>query len=143
LKLRNLMTTNVRTCRVDSSVAEAARIMTDLNVGFVPVVDSHEHVTGVITDRDIVLRCVAHGHGADGRISTYMSEPVVTCTPETDAHEAAELMARSQIRRLCVVEGRRLVGVVALGDLAVQKIHVNEAGDALSSISEPARPGAH
>jgi len=140
LKLRNMMTSNVRTCRPDSSVAEAARIMADLNVGFVPIVDAHEHVTGVITDRDIVLRCVAHGHGADGRVSTYMTEPVVTCTAQTDAHEAADLMARSQIRRLCVVEGKRLVGVVALGDLAVRKIHINEAGGALSSISEPARP---
>lgn len=143
MKLRNLMTTNVRTCGPDSSVADAARIMADLNVGFVPVVDANQHVTGVITDRDIVLRCVAHGHGAEGRVSTYMTQPVISCSAEADAHEAADLMARSQIRRLCVVEGNRLAGVVALGDLATQQIHVNEAGDALSSISEPARPGAH
>ncbi len=65
-----------------------------------------------------------------------MTKNPITVTPETDAHEAANLMASEQIRRLPVVENGNLVGICALGDLAVVDIHVNEAGDALSEISE-------
>ncbi|MBY6276701.1 MAG: CBS domain-containing protein [Symbiobacterium thermophilum] len=134
------MTTDVRTCAPDTPVSEVARIMEEADCGFVPVVDGGR-VAGVITDRDIVLRAVARGR--DIRTTTArecMTSPAVTVGPDTDAHAAADLMADKQIRRLCVVDGGRLVGVVALGDLATERIHVDEAGEALSSISEPAQP---
>lgn len=143
MRLRQLMTTNVRTCQPDTPLVEVARIMVDVNCGFVPVVEGGKPV-GTITDRDIVVRAVANGK--DIRTVTArecMTTPVVTAGPDTDAHEAADIMAGKQIRRLCVVEGGRLVGVVALGDLATEQIHTDEAGEALSSISEPAQPGAH
>lgn len=140
MRLRDLMTTDVRTCAPDTPVSEVARIMEEAGCGFVPVVDGGR-VAGVITDRDIVLRAVARGR--DIRTTTArecMTSPAVTVGPDTDAHAAADLMADKQIRRLCVVDGGRLVGVVALGDLATERIHVDEAGEALSSISEPAQP---
>ena len=143
MRLRDLMTTDVRTCTPDTPVSEVARIMEEIDSGFVPVVDAGE-VTGVITDRDIVLRVVAKDR--DVRTTTVrecMTSPAITAGPDTDAHEAADLMARKQIRRLCVVDGGRLVGVVALGDMATERIHVDEAGEALSSISEPSQPGTH
>ncbi|HWI60792.1 MAG TPA: CBS domain-containing protein [Symbiobacteriaceae bacterium] len=143
MKLDQLMTRNVRTCSPDSTVQEAARIMSEVNCGAVPVVQG-EKLVGMITDRDIVLRCVAKGGDATkGKVSDCMTSDVTTCTTDTDAHTAANLMASKQIRRLPVVENGRLCGIVALGDLATVNIHVNEAGDALSSISEPSRPGAH
>lgn len=137
------MTTDVRTCTPDTSVVDVARTMAEINAGFVPVVDGGK-VVGVITDRDIVLRAVAKG--ADPK-TTYardcMTKPAVTVSPDIDAREAADIMAEKQIRRLVVVEGGRVVGVVALGDIATVDVHVDEAGRALSDISEPARPGAH
>lgn len=143
MKLSQLMTKDVRTCSPDSSVVEAARIMFDLNCGAVPVV-SGQRVVGIVTDRDIVLRAVAKGMDVhQTKCRDCMTADVVTAAPDMDAHEAADLMASRQIRRLPVVEDGRLVGIVALGDMATVNIHVDEAGQALSSISTPAQPRAH
>jgi CBS domain-containing protein len=143
VKLRELMTRDVRTCTPDTTITDVARTMAEINCGFVPVVDSGK-VVGVITDRDIVLRAVAKGVNFSSTfVKDCMTKPAVTVSPDTDAHQAADLMADKQIRRLVVTEGDSVVGVVALGDMATVDIHVNEAGRALSDISEPARPGAH
>lgn len=140
MKVRELMTGQVRACSPDTGLSECCRIMADLNVGAVPVTEG-DRVVGIITDRDVVLRAVAHNRS--GNVGEFMTRTLVTCTPETDAHEAARMMAEKQIRRLPVVENGRLAGILSLGDLATIDVHVNEAGDALSSISEPSRPGAH
>jgi len=137
------MTTDVRTCSPDTSIVDVARTMAEINAGFVPVVEGGK-VVGVITDRDIVLRAVAKGADLKSTfVRDCMTKPAVTVSPDIDAHEAADIMAQKQIRRLVVVDGSRVVGVVALGDIATVDVHVNEAGRALSDISEPARPGAH
>lgn len=143
MKVNQLMTRDVRTVTPDSSVQDAAKIMADVNCGAVPVVQG-DKVVGVITDRDIVLRSVTKGGDPKtDKVSTCMTADVITVGPDTDAHEAANLMANRQIRRLPVVENGRLSGIVALGDMATVNIHVNEAGDALSQISEPSSPGAN
>lgn len=143
MKVRDLMTQNVRTCRPDSPLTEVARIMSEVNVGIVPVVDGQK-VVGMITDRDIVLRAVAQGRDVRSSVAKdCMSSPAITVAADTDAHKAANLMADKQIRRLAVVDGDRLTGIVALGDMATEKIHVDEAGKALQGISQPAQPGAH
>lgn len=145
MKLGDLMTKNVQCCTPDDPISRAAQIMSDVNCGAVPVVDENNKVVGMLTDRDIVLRVVAKGMDVDDcTCADCMSTGVVTAKPNTDAHEAATTMAQRQIRRLPVVDNDgRLAGIVALGDLATVNIHVNEAGDALSQISEPAQPGAH
>jgi len=143
MKLNQIMTRDVRTCTPDSSVVDAAKIMASLDCGAVPIVAGEKPV-GIVTDRDIVLRCVAKGMDINrAKCQDCMTSDVVTAAPDMDAHEAADLMARKQIRRLPVVENGRLVGIVALGDLATVNIHVDEAGEALSSISIPSRPQAH
>lgn len=143
MKVRDLMTQSVRTCSPDSSLAEAAKIMAEVNCGAVPVVEGQK-LAGIITDRDIVLRGVAKGQDISGmKVRECMSSPVITVAADIDAHEAADIMASKQIRRLCVVDGERISGIVALGDMATAHIHVDEAGEALSTISEPAAPGAH
>lgn len=143
MKLNQLMTKNLETCSVNSTLTDVAKIMSRLNVGAVPVMDGQK-LAGIITDRDIVIRCVEKGDNpANATAGKYMSTKLVTATPDTDAHEAASLMAEKQIRRLPIVEGDRLVGIVALGDMATVNIHVDEAGQALSDISVPSRPGAH
>lgn len=138
--LQEIMTRQVATVSPQQSVQQAAEIMHRYNVGSVPVVENGRCV-GIITDRDISLRTAAQGlNPAATKVESVMTREVVTATPDMDAHQAADLMAKYQIRRLPVVENGRLTGIVALGDLAVQNIYQNEAGQALSNISQPAAP---
>lgn len=138
--LQEIMTKNVATVSPQQSVQEAAQIMSRYNVGSVPVVQNGECV-GIITDRDISLRATAQGlDPATTKVESVMSRNVVTGTPQMDIHEAANLMAQHQIRRLPVVENDKLTGIVSLGDLAVQDIYQNEAGQTLSEISQPSAP---
>jgi len=139
--LQDAMTRNVVTASPQQTVQEAANIMSQYNIGFVPVVENGQSV-GIITDRDITLRVTAKGQNPQTtKVEAVMSRNVITATPQMDVHETANLMAQKQIRRLPVVDNdNRVCGVVALGDLAVRDIYQNEAGKALSSISEPAAP---
>ncbi|WP_333870678.1 CBS domain-containing protein [Desulforamulus putei] len=139
-RLKDIMTQNVATVTPQQTVQEAAQLMSQYNVGSVPVVENGKCV-GIVTDRDIALRAVSQGQDpATTKVQTVMTTGVVTGTPQMDVHEAANLMAQRQIRRLPVVENGQLAGIVALGDLATQNIYQNEAGQALSSISEPSSP---
>ena len=138
MKIRELMTHEVESCSTDDTLQRAAAVMSDTGVGIIPIVTSGNKLEGVLTDRDIVVRAIAKGMDTNTtKVSECMSERVVSCSPETDAHEAARLMANNQIRRLMVVEDGKLCGVCSLGDMAVIGIHENEAGFALSEISEP------
>lgn len=134
MKVEQIMTTDVQCCCGTDSIQKAAQAMKNYNCGSVPVCDNKK-VIGVITDRDIVLKGVAQGK-ANCRVEECMSNKVVTSSPDTDAHEAADLMAQHQIRRLPIVNASgELCGIVSIGDLATVDIHINEAGDALSKIS--------
>ncbi|GAB6181670.1 CBS domain-containing protein [Desulfotomaculum defluvii] len=139
-KLSQIMTQNIATVSPQQTVQEAAQIMSQQNVGSVPVVENGNCV-GIVTDRDIALRAVSQGQSPSATtVQSVMTPNVVTGRPEMDVHEAANLMAERQIRRLPVVENGSLTGIVALGDLATQNIYQNEAGQALSQISEPSSP---
>lgn len=137
MELRNIMSTNVEYVSRDTSLDEAAKIMKRFNVGSIPVCDG-DILVGILTDRDIVLRSVAEGDDSSkitcGDIMS--SNPIVGNTG-MDIHEAARIMSDNQIRRLPVVENGKLVGMVSLGDIAVEPNFVNEAGDALNDISKP------
>lgn len=136
MRIRELMTTSVTTCSPADSCTNAARRLKAENIGSLPVVEGQKLV-GIVTDRDIVLHCVAEGKSCDSTpVSECMTRNPVTCTPDMDAHDATRLMSSEQVRRLPVVENGRLVGICSLGDLAVTDIHVDEAGQALSGISE-------
>lgn len=144
MKLDQIMTRTVETCCPTDSLATAAQKMKSHDCGCLPVVDKAQHVVGMVTDRDMVVRGLASGQDASRMtVADCMSKQVVSATPSMDAHEAADLMAQQQVRRLPVVEGDRLVGMVALGDMALQQIHVDEAGGALSGISEHSHPRGH
>ncbi|BAU29335.1 CBS domain-containing protein [Aneurinibacillus soli] len=134
-RLQDIMTTNVATVQPHQSIAEAAKIMEDYNVGAVPVVENGQCV-GMITDRDITVRAVAGHMDSNTRVNSIMTKNILTASANTSVHEAADMMARHQIRRLPVMDNNQVAGIVALGDLAVQNIYENEAGDALANISE-------
>lgn len=134
MKIKEIMTTDVRTVSATDSISEAANIMKEINVGAIPVVDNNLLV-GIVTDRDMVLRGLAEGKNAQERVSTVMTKDITTVTPDMDVHMVADLMASKQIRRLPIVENNQLVGIVSIGDMAVEDIYENEAGEALHTIS--------
>ncbi|WFD09411.1 CBS domain-containing protein [Tepidibacter hydrothermalis] len=136
MKVRDIMTSDVSYVTVNADITKVAEIMRSLDVGVVPVCDENKNAVGVITDRDIVLRSVSDNN-IKQHAGNIMSRDIISINSDTDAHEAAALMAENQIRRLPVVENNKIVGILSLGDLANVNIHVNEAGDALSSISKP------
>ncbi|GEN33200.1 MULTISPECIES: CBS domain-containing protein [Aneurinibacillus] len=139
-RLQDIMTRQVATVQPNQTLQEAANIMNSYNVGAVPVVENGQCV-GMITDRDIAIRASAQNRDSQTKVRDIMTHNIVTAPAQMDVHEAAALMAKNQIRRLPVVDNNQVVGIVALGDLAVQDIYQNEAGDALSSISQPSEPG--
>jgi CBS domain-containing protein len=134
VKVKQIMTTDVSTVAPNDTVTKAASLMGQLNVGSVPVTDNNR-VVGIVTDRDIVLRGVAKGQDANQKVSEVMTTNVKCVASDTDVHTVADIMAENQIRRLPVVENDQLVGIVAIGDLAVENIFENEAGEALHTIS--------
>ena len=118
MQVREVMSNRVLLLRHDNTVFEAAELLSKHNIGSVPVVSAGE-LCGILTDRDIVLRCVAGGDDAKiTRVGAIMSTKPVTTTPDATVEEAMRTMAREQVRRLPVVEGARLVGMLSLADVA-------------------------
>lgn len=135
MKLSQIMNKQVIRISPDESVSVAARTLTHYNIGALPVCDDSGKLCGVITDRDVVTRCIAAGGSAENtKVRQIMSGNVVSAAPDMDTAVAAHLMGRQQIRRLPVVENGRLCGIVSLGDLAVRDECSVDAGDALGDI---------
>ncbi|MDP4103830.1 MAG: CBS domain-containing protein [Bacillota bacterium] len=134
-KIRDIMTDDVECCSLLDNVYEVAVKMKELNVGAIPIVDQGKLV-GMITDRDIVLRCIAEKHPASSKVEDIMSSDLITISVDANSKEAVQLMAKHQIRRLPVVEGGKLIGIVSLGDFAVRELTDDQAKSALIDISE-------
>ena len=140
LKVKDIMTRNVAYINPDSTVTEAAQLMQKHNVGSIPVCDRNG-VIGMVTDRDIVVRNVAHGTDPHTTpVKNVMTSQVTTVTPDMDVSQVSSIMSSNQVRRVPVVDKNMLVGIVALGDLATDSRFDTEASGALSDISEPASP---
>ncbi|SDD99141.1 CBS domain-containing protein [Paenibacillus sp. UNCCL117] len=133
--LREIMTKDCATVTLQDNVYEAAVKMKQEDTGFIPVVDGTKLI-GVLTDRDLVIRGFAAKKEGSTAIKEVMSDRVVSVPPDTTVDEAAKVMAKEQIRRLPVVENGQFVGIVSIGDLAVRDKFEDEAGEALSQISE-------
>ena len=137
MTVQDLMNPKVVTVEPGASAALAARLLSRYNVGSLPVCTQDKHLRGIVTDRDIVLRCVAAEEDpAQTPVRDIMSRACTTLSPNDDIHKAAVTMARHQVRRLPVVERGKLVGIVSLGDLAKSRRFDMEAAQALSEISE-------
>ena len=137
MKLREVMTNSVIRIHPDETVAVAARTLTQYNIGALPVCGNDGHLLGLVTDRDLVTRCLAAGRSPlHTAVRDVMTRAVVSARPDMDTNLAAGLMGREQVRRLPVLENGKLCGMVSLGDLAIQGETVYDAGDALAEISE-------
>lgn len=133
--IAEVMTTDVEVITPEESLREAARAMADLDVGSLPVCDGKKLI-GMITDRDITVRAVAEGKSIDTPISEVMTEDVVWCNETDTVDDVLLQMGDAQIRRIPVIdEDRNLVGIVALGDLALEE--AEEVDEALRDISMP------
>ncbi len=136
MKIRNVMTSPAIRISASEPVSVAARTLEHYNIGALPVCDEGGKLCGVVTDRDIVVRCLAGDRRPENTpIRQIMTGRVETVTPDTDAREAARLMGARQIRRLPVVENGRLLGMVSLGDLANSWQKCDALADALTDIS--------
>ena len=139
MQVRNVMTKGAECVRPSNSLQEAAQKMKNQDVGALPVC-GNDRLVGLITDRDIAVRAVAEG--CDPRTTTVkdvMTPDVLYCSEDQDVQEAAQLMCEHQVRRLIVFNGDKwLVGIVSLGDLAVDAEDKKLAGMTLEQVSLPA-----
>jgi CBS domain-containing protein len=115
--IREVMTEQVVTAAPERTVREIAELMRERNVGSVVLVES-ERPVGFVTDRDLALSVIADGRDFGDHVADHASSPVITAEPAMDVEEAAELMVRHGVRRLVVVDGERLTGIVTLDDLS-------------------------
>ena len=142
MRVSEAMTREVRVATPGQSIQDVAKIMAEIDAGAMPV-GENDRLVGMITDRDIAIRAVAEGWDARSKkVSDVMTPDVVYCFEDQDVDEAARMMRSRQIRRLVVLNrDKRLVGIVSLGDLAVETGDRDLAGKTLEHVSEPAGAG--
>ena len=136
MKIRDVMTSNVIKVAPEETVEVAARTLAQHNIGILPVCDHRNKLCGLVTDRDLVTRCLASNRApSDTPVSDVMTLQLTVAHPDMETEAAAGIMGRQQVRRLPVVENGRLCGMVSLGDLARRAQSVQAAANALSDIS--------
>ena len=137
MQVRDLMSQGVVSITPGESAALAARLLSRHNVGSLPVCGEDGRLRGIVTDRDIVLRCVAAEEDPSKvPVRDIMSRNCAVVSPNDDAREASRMMTAAQVRRLPVTEEGKVVGMVSLGDLAVSQAYDMEASKALADISD-------
>ena len=136
--VRDAMTENPRSIGASATVVEAARLMREQHIGSLPITDG-EQLVGMITDRDITTRVVAEAADLETTsVGEVSSGDLISVEPDNELDEALNLMARHQVRRLPVVEGGKLVGIVAQADIALTlRQDVQKIGELVEAISEP------
>lgn len=136
--IKDVMSRDVQVISPEATIAEAAKCMRDGDFGMMPV-GENDRMIGAISDRDIAVRAVAEGKDGKAKVRDVMSEGIHWAYEDEPVDRAARIMSEHQIRRLPIVNrDKRLVGIVALGDLAVKEPEPGPAAEALCEISEPA-----
>ncbi len=137
MQIRELMSKSVVSITPEESAALAARLLTRHNLGMLPVCGQDGRLVGVVTDRDIVTRCLAAGQDPSRvPVEDIMTRELETLSPQEEGEAALARMAGCQVRRLPVVEEGKVVGVLSLADLARSRRYEAEAAQALCQISE-------
>ena len=136
MRVSEAMTRDVRIATPGQSIRDVAKMMADIDAGAVPV-GENDRLVGMITDRDIAIRAVAAGKGPDTPVREVMSSDIKYCYEDEDLEHVAENMGDLQVRRLPVVNReKRLVGIVALGDIARHEDH-HTTGETTADVSKP------
>jgi CBS domain-containing protein len=132
---REIMTAGAECARTTDTVTDAARKMRDLGVGALPICGEDDRLAGMITDRDIVLKCVADGHDTTSmKVEEYAGDEVVTIGADDSVEEALSTMTRAGVRRLPVIDGHDLVGMISQADIA-RNLPEDKVGDLVEAIS--------
>ena len=138
MHVKDIMSTDFHIASPQTTLKMAAQWMRDGDFGYLPVGDN-DRLKGAVTDRDIVVRALAEGYGGETPLEHIMSKMIVYCFEDDDIREAADMMKREQIRRLCVLnDAKRLVGVISLGDIARAGHDKAMTGDIEIRVAEPA-----
>ena len=133
---RDLMTPDPTCVKEDQTLANAARMMRDLDVGALPICGTDDRLKGMLTDRDIVVKCIAEGGDPTTATAGSLAEgPPLTIGADVDIREALEVMQDQQVRRLPVIEAHRLVGIVSQADIA-RELSAVQTGETVAEISE-------
>jgi CBS domain-containing protein len=142
MKAREVMSSSVETVTREDSLTRAAQLMKQADVGAIPVVESQDsmRLVGLITDRDIAVRHVAGDNADDCKVGDHMTEGrLFTCSPDDELETVMKTMKTEQVRRVPVVEGDRLVGIIAQADIATEDVDDAKTGEVVERISEPNR----
>lgn len=140
MRLSEIMTAGVVTSSPDASALSAARLMRDHRVGSVVVVDPGGAPVAMITDRDLAVRVFAEGIDPESPLGEHASRPLICGEPAMELHEAAALMVQHRVRRLPVVDGEELAGIVTLDDVAVRSGNLEAAQRMTADVIEGALP---
>ena len=133
---RDLMTPDPTCVKEDQTLVDAARMMRDLDVGALPICGNDDRLKGMLTDRDIVVKCIAEGGDPTTATAGSLAEgPPLTIGADVDIREALEVMQDQQVRRLPVIEAHRLVGIVSQADIA-RELSAVQTGETVAEISE-------
>ena len=144
MQVQKMMTSNPACVTPDDTVRDAARLMKEHDCGLIPVVESQDsrRLVGVVTDRDLALRALGEGKGADTKVAKVMSRDPNCASPDTDVSEVERIMSERQVRRVPVVDSEgRLAGIVAQADLALSDdagVSDREVARTVERISQPA-----
>jgi len=134
-KAREVMTPDARCVQENQTLADAARLMRDLDVGALPICGEDNRLKGMVTDRDIVVRCIAEGGDPQGtQVSSLARGKPVTIGADDDIEEALRTMSQHQVRRLPVIDGHDLVGMISQADIA-RNLSDDKIGDLVEAIS--------
>jgi CBS domain-containing protein len=141
MKARDVMSKSLVSVAPNDTVERAAILMKEYNIGSIPVC-SGDRLVGIVTDRDITLRAVSSGADTTHEtVNSVMTNNPVTASPDMSVEDISRIMSQQQIRRIPIVENGRVVGIVALGDLATEPKADEKAGHSLSDISQPGNSG--
>ena len=135
MKVRDVMTHNICCVSPDMSIENAAKLMSGADIGVIPVCGING-IVGIVTDRDIVTRGVSKGYSADAPVETIMTRTVTSISPDADVKEAVKMMGEYQVRRLPVVSGSEIIGMLSVGDLARNGKLDSEVSKAEQGIAE-------
>jgi predicted transcriptional regulator len=143
MRCQEIMTKNPATLRIEATVQEAARLMAEKDVGFVPIVDKSGCAIGTVTDRDITIRCVAKGiDPRNAKLSDFGGNEVVFCMAEDDVSKAKQLMQQHKIQRILVCDAQKKpVGVISLQDLS-QSAGEHEVGETVREVKQEGAPAS-
>jgi len=141
VQLREIMTPGVVTAGADAALLSVAQLMRDHSVGSVVICDSEGEPAAMVTDRDLAVRALAEERSPAEPVGEHASRPLVTGEPQMDLEEAAALMVQHRVRRLPVLDGGNLVGIVTLDDIAVRTGNLEVAQRMTQEVIEGALPG--